>query len=94
MKRLERDDAHLWDMLDAAQQADEFANGIALDTLLSDTRTRFAIERALEIIGKRQGAFHPGHSLGMPRSPGKVSSGFAMCLPMSTVRSIIDGSTR
>ena len=52
MKPLERDVAHLWDMLDAAQQADEFANGIALDTLLSDTRTRFAIERALEIIGE------------------------------------------
>ena len=52
MKPLERDAAHLWDMLDAAQQAAEFSAGIDLDQLLADARTRYAIERALEIVGE------------------------------------------
>jgi uncharacterized protein with HEPN domain len=52
MKPLERDAAYLWDMLDAAKQAAEISDGIALDDLLNDTRTRYAIERALEIIGE------------------------------------------
>ena len=52
MKPLERDAAHLWDMLDAAQQAAAFSVGTDLDHLLADARTRYAIERALEIVGE------------------------------------------
>ena len=52
MRPLERDAAHLWDMLDAAQQAARFSAGIDLDQLLADARTRYAIERALEIVGE------------------------------------------
>lgn len=52
MKPLERDAAYLWDMLDAAKQAAELSDGIGLDDLLEDIRTRYAVERALEIIGE------------------------------------------
>ena len=52
MKPLERDAAHLWDMLDAAKRVAEFSKGLGLDALLADERTRFAIERALEIVGE------------------------------------------
>jgi uncharacterized protein with HEPN domain len=52
MTPLERDAAHLWDMLDAARQAAQFAADLGLDQLLGDARTRLAIERALEIIGE------------------------------------------
>lgn len=51
MTPLDRDAAHLWDMLDAARQVAEFSTGLGLDQLLADARTRFAIERALEIVG-------------------------------------------
>ena len=51
MKPPERDAAHLWDMLDAAKQATEFAADLELEQLLADVRSRYAIERALEIIG-------------------------------------------
>jgi len=44
MKPLERDAAYLWDMLDAAKQAAELSDGIGLDGLLNDIRTRYAID--------------------------------------------------
>lgn len=52
MEPLERDAAHLWDMLDAAGKAAELSAGIGLDQLLEDIRTRYAVERALEIVGE------------------------------------------
>ena len=52
MKPLERDAAYLWDMLDAAKQAAELSDGIGLERLLEDIRTRYAVERALEIVGE------------------------------------------
>jgi uncharacterized protein with HEPN domain len=52
MKPLERDAAYLWDTLDAAKQAAELSAGIGLDQLLDDVRTRYAVERALEIVGE------------------------------------------
>ena len=52
MKALERDAAHLWDMLDAAKQAVQISAGVGLDQLLEDIRTRYAVERALEIVGE------------------------------------------
>jgi uncharacterized protein with HEPN domain len=47
MKPIERDAAHLWDMLDAAKRVAEFSKGLGLGALLADERTRLAIERAL-----------------------------------------------
>ncbi len=52
MKPLEGDAAHLWDMLDAARQARDFSDELTFEQLLDDARTRYAIERALEIIGE------------------------------------------
>ena len=52
MKPLEEDAAHLWDMLDAARQARDFSDELTFEQLLDDARTRYAIERALEIIGE------------------------------------------
>ena len=52
MKPLERDAAYLWDMLDATKQAAEISADLALDELLDDIRTRYAVERALEIVGE------------------------------------------
>jgi uncharacterized protein with HEPN domain len=69
MKPLERDAAHLWDMLDAARLATEFAAGIDLDRLLADARTRYAIERVLEIIGEAAGRVSPQTRAGHPEIP-------------------------
>ncbi len=51
MTLLERGAAHLWDMLDAPRQVTAFSAGLDLDQLLADARSRYAIERALEIVG-------------------------------------------
>jgi len=48
----ERDRAHLADMLAAARDARMLAGDLAYDALMADLRTRLALERALEIIGK------------------------------------------
>ena len=52
MRPLERDAAYLWDMLDAAKRAAELSAGVEIDQLLDDIRTRYAVERALEIVGE------------------------------------------
>ena len=52
MKPLERDAAHLWDMLDAARQVMGFSAGLTAEQLQADKRTGYAIERALEIVGE------------------------------------------
>jgi len=52
MKPLERDAAYIWDMLEAAKHAVILSDGIDLEALLNDMRTRYAVERALEIIGE------------------------------------------
>ena len=52
MKPSERDAAHLWDMFEAARHAKELIADISYDELMEDMRTRYALERALEIIGE------------------------------------------
>lgn len=52
MKPLERDAAHLWDMLDAAWQIMGFSAGLTAEQIQADKRTGYAIERALEIVGE------------------------------------------
>ena len=76
MKPLERDAAHLWDMLDAAKQAAEFSANVNLDQLLAEVRTRYAIERALEIIGEAARRVSPATRSRHPEIPWKGISGF------------------
>ena len=42
-------------MLDTAREARELIEGVTLEMLLSDTRTRRALERTLEVIGEAAG---------------------------------------
>lgn len=76
MKPLERDAAHLWDMLDAARQAAGFSSGLTLDQLLADARTRYAIERALEIVGEAARRVSPETTSRHPEIPWKGIIGF------------------
>jgi len=76
MKPLERDAAHLWDMLDAAKQVAGFSAGLGLEQLLSDTRTRLAIERALEIVGEAAKRVSAETAAQHPEIPWKGIIGF------------------
>jgi len=76
MKPLERDAAHLWDMLDAAKQAAEFSADVDLDQLLAEARTRYAIERALEIVGEAARRVSPATTARHPEIPWKGIIGF------------------
>ncbi len=69
MRPEERDPAHLWDMLDAAQTVVEFMEDLTLEEFLAPGRdreiTRLAVERKLEILGEAarrvSDAFRNGH---------------------------------
>jgi uncharacterized protein with HEPN domain len=52
MLPVERDAAYLWDMLDSARSACEFAAGVRFDTYQRDRKLQLAVERAVEIIGE------------------------------------------
>jgi len=52
MKQPERDAAYLWDMLESAKQTHALAADLTVELLLDDVRSRYAIERGLEIIGE------------------------------------------
>lgn len=52
MKREKRDDAYLWDMLDAAREARDLISGLSYDELMSQKIIRLALERVLEITGE------------------------------------------
>ncbi|HYU69945.1 MAG TPA: hypothetical protein VEL09_11515 [Burkholderiales bacterium] len=49
MKREKRDEAYLWDMLDAAREARELISGLSYDDLMSRKVVRLALERVLEM---------------------------------------------
>jgi len=51
----QRDAAHLWDMLDAAQTAEQLISEQNFAQYSNDRRTQLAIERSLEIIGEAAG---------------------------------------
>jgi len=76
MKPLEQDAAHLWDMLDAARQASAFSADLTFQQLMEDTRTRYAIERALEIIGEAARRVSPGSREALPDIPWSGIIGF------------------
>jgi uncharacterized protein with HEPN domain len=52
MKPEKRDDAYLWDMLDAAREARDLIGGLGYDELMSKRVVRLALERLLEITGE------------------------------------------
>ena len=52
MKPEERDAAHLWDMLQAARDAQALLEGTSLRAYLADRMRRLALERALELVGE------------------------------------------
>ncbi len=51
----EADVGRLWDMLDAARKVRETTQGISFEQYLADWTKRFAVERAIEIIGEAAG---------------------------------------
>jgi uncharacterized protein with HEPN domain len=69
MMPLERDAAHLWDMLEAAEQAVELSSDVDHDQLLNDVRTRYAVERALEIVGAAARRVSQGTKDAHPKIP-------------------------
>jgi len=69
MMPLERDAAHLWDMLEAAEQAVELSSDVDHDQLLNDVRTRYAVERALEIVGEAARRVSQGTKDAHPKIP-------------------------
>ncbi|MHB8066712.1 MAG: HepT-like ribonuclease domain-containing protein [Desulfobaccales bacterium] len=52
MRPEEKDLAYIWDMLDAAQAIQEFAEGKTFHHYLNQRMLRGAVERHLEIIGE------------------------------------------
>lgn len=55
MRPEDRDAGYLWDMLETARETRELMEGVTPGMLLSDTRTRRALERTLEVIGEAAG---------------------------------------
>lgn len=47
-----RDQAYLWDMLQAANEARELCDGLTFETLERDRRTLLALERLMELLGE------------------------------------------
>ena len=86
MKPLERDAAYLWDMLDAAKQAAVLSDGIGLDGLLDDVRTRYAIERRWRSSVRRRDGFLAKRPKRIQRSHGRESSDSATFSRMNTVQ--------
>ena len=52
MKPESRDQAYLWDMLQAADEARELCRGYSFETIEGDRRTLLALERLMELIGE------------------------------------------
>ncbi|HBG29012.1 MAG: hypothetical protein A2Y10_06735 [Planctomycetes bacterium GWF2_41_51] len=55
MRPDERDSAYLWDMLDAAQMAEQLISGMDFVQYSNDRRTQLAVERSLEVVGEAAG---------------------------------------
>jgi uncharacterized protein with HEPN domain len=59
MKSDKRDDAYLWDMLEAAREARGLVGGLSYDELMSRRLVRLALERVLEIMGEAARSVSP-----------------------------------
>lgn len=65
----ERDKAHLWDMLQAANEAGELCRGLTLEALLRDRRTLLALERLMELLGEAARRVSDGYRSAHPEVP-------------------------
>src|SRR5687767_4356210 len=52
MSPKDRDQAHIWDMLQAANEARDLCRGLTFETLVRDRRTLLALERLMELLGE------------------------------------------
>ena len=52
MQTEERDAAHLWDMLNAADNVSQFMQGVSFDNFMRERKLQAAVEREVEIIGE------------------------------------------
>ena len=52
MQTEERDAAHLWDMLNAAEHVSQFMQGVSFDNFMRERKLQAAVEREVEIIGE------------------------------------------
>jgi uncharacterized protein with HEPN domain len=48
----QRDPAYLWDMLEAARDATEFVRDATFERFTTDKQLRYAVERAVTVIGE------------------------------------------
>jgi uncharacterized protein with HEPN domain len=75
MRAEERDPAHLWDMIEAAQAVVEFTGNLTLDEFLAAGREReiirLAVERELEILGEAARRVSPRFRNEHPEIPWK-----------------------
>jgi uncharacterized protein with HEPN domain len=65
----DRDPAHLWDMLEAAQTLRELTAGLAVAAYLVDRKTQLAVERAIEILGEAARRVSPALQQSHPEIP-------------------------
>jgi uncharacterized protein with HEPN domain len=56
----ERDAAFLWDMLESARDAREYAATVSLEQLRADKYARYTIAKPLEMVGEAAARLSPG----------------------------------
>jgi uncharacterized protein with HEPN domain len=69
MRPDERDLAHLWDMLDAAQRIERLTAGLDFAAFVDDERTSLAVERLLENVGEAARHVSPAQRERHPEIP-------------------------
>jgi len=69
MRRDERDEGLLRDMLKACREAQDFMQGASVGDFLEDRRLALAVERCLEIVGEAAGRMSPGFRNAHPEIP-------------------------
>lgn len=65
----ERDDAYLWDMLDAARNGIEMVSGRSYDEFAADQTAKLAMERTMEISGEAARRVSPSTRAAHPEIP-------------------------
>ena len=65
----DRDAGRLWEMRRAAADALEMAEGLTLELLRSDKRSRYAIGKAIEIVGEEAAKLSAGFTAAHPEIP-------------------------
>ena len=64
-----RDKAHLWDMLQCANEARELCRGLTFEKLERDRRTLLALERLMELLGEAARRVSPDFQRTHPEIP-------------------------